>query len=266
MGIDIGSEDSKGVIVKDGELLVSHVLPSTINYNTVAQKLRERLLAKSNLGSKDIAYTIATGYGASSVFFANEQVSGIACCARGINSLFPSARTIIDIGGTTTQIIRLDKEGKLANFVGNNICAGGSAYLLKIVAHILQIDIKDIGPLSLKSNNPISFSTGCAVFGETEAITRVTEGFSKEDIIAGAHKTLVNAIFPLIVKAGSGEQYAISGGPALDIALIKDIEEKLRSQLLMPPQPQVVTALGAAIIAKERYEKMLGHTRPKISD
>ena len=252
MGIDIGSGTSKGVIIKDGKLKAYHLLPSEANYRAVAQKLTEELLAKLGLSPQDITYTIATGHGAGSVPFSNQQVADIRCCARGINSLFPSVRTVIDIQETASQVIRLDEEGQVTNFVVSEKCAAGSGRFLKIIANVLRIDLNDVGPLSLKSKNPITFTTGCAVFGESEAISRVSEGISKEDILAGVHKALANKLSALIDRVGLEEQCAISGGGGLNVGLIKSVEEKLGVQLLVPPQPQFVTALGAAIMAQEK--------------
>ena len=252
MGIDIGSATSKGVIIKDGKLKAYHLLPSEANYRAVAQKLTEELLAKLGLSPQDITYTIATGHGAGSVPFSNQQVADIRCCARGINSLFPSVRTVIDIQETASQVIRLDEEGQVTNFVVSEKCAAGSGRFLKIIANVLRIDLNDVGPLSLKSKNPITFTTGCAVFGESEAISRVSEGISKEDILAGVHKALANKLSALIDRVGLEEQCAISGGGGLNVGLIKSVEEKLGVQLLVPPQPQFVTALGAAIMAQEK--------------
>ncbi len=255
MGIDIGSVTSKGAITKDGKLLVAyHLLPSGANYRAVAQRLREELLARAGLSPQEITYTIATGYGAGSVSFSDEQVADIRCCARGTSSLFPSARTVIDIQGMSSQVIRLDEEGQVTNFVVSEKCAAGSGRFLEIIANVLRINLNDIGPLSLKSKNPITFTTGCAVFGESEAISRVAEGISKEDILAGVHMALASKLSALIDRVGLEEQCAISGGGGVNVGLIRSLEEKLGIQLLVPPQPQLITALGAAIMAEEKQK------------
>ena len=251
MGIDIGSGTSKGVITKDGKLLAYHLLPSGVNYRAVAQKLREELLAKVGLSPEDIAYTIATGQGSGNVLFDNQRVSDIRCCARGINSMFPSVRTIIDVQAQSSQVVRLNEKGQVTNFVVSERCAAGSGRFLEVIANVLQINLKDIGPLSLKSGNPVTFTTSCAVFGESEAVSRVAEGTAKEDILAGIHEALANKISALIDRVGLERECAISGGGALNIGLTKSMEEKLGIRLLVPPQPQVVTALGAAIMAEE---------------
>ena len=251
MGIDIGSATSKGVITKDGELLTYHLFPSGANYRVSAQKLRDELLAGAGLTPEDIAATAVTGYGAGSVPFSGVEVADLRCCARGISTIFPSVRTVIDVGEQSSQVIRLSEKGQVIDFAISERCAAGSGRFLNVIANVLRIDLKDIGPLSLQSKNPVTFTTGCAVFGESEAVSRVAEGFSKEDILAGVHKALADKISALIDRVGLEEQCAISGGGGLDIGLIKSVEEKLGVQLLVPPQPQIITALGAAIMAEE---------------
>jgi len=252
MGIDIGSGTSKGVITKDGRLFASHQLPSGVNYRVAARKLRDDLLAKAGLSQEDIIRTIATGQGADNVPFSNQQVSETRCCARGISSIFHSVRTVIDIQGMSSQVIRLNEKGQVTNFIVSEKCAAGSGRFLDIIANVLRIELKDIGALSLKSKNPVTFTTGCAVFGESEAISRVCEGASKEDILAGVHKALANKLSTLVDRIGLEKDCAISGGGGLNIGIIRSIEEKLGIKLLVPPQPQFITALGAAIMAEEK--------------
>jgi len=251
MGIDIGSGTSKGVITKDGELLTYHLLSSGVNYRAVAEKLREELLAKAKLSPEDIAYTVATGQGAANVAFSDQQVTDIRCCARGISRIFPSVRTVIDVQAQSSQVIRLSERGQVINFVVSEKCAAGSGRFLEVIANVLQIELKDIGVLSLKSKNLVAFTTGCAVFGESEAISRVAEGIAKEDILAGVHQALADKISALIDRVDLEEDCAISGGGGLDVGLIKRVEEKLGVKLLVPPQPQMVIAFGAAIMAEE---------------
>ncbi len=251
MGVDIGSETSKGVITQDGKMVAYYMLPSGINYQLAAEKLRDGLLTKAKLSRQDVAHTVATGQGAVNVPFSQQQVTDIRCCARGINSVFPSVRTVIDVQAQSSQVIRLDEKGQVVNFATSEKCAAGSGRFLEVIANVLQVDLKDIGPLSLESRKPITFTTSCAVFGESEAVSRVAEGVAREDILAGVHKALADKISALINRIGLQEDCALSGGGALDIGLIQSVEEKLGVKLLIPPEPQIITALGAAIMAEE---------------
>ncbi len=251
MGIDIGSEASKGVIIRNDEILTYHVLASGINYRVAVEKLREALLAKAKLSPEDIAGTVSTGRGSANVLFSHREATDIRCCARRISHLFSSVRTIIDVQAQATRVIKLNESGQVTNFLVSEKCAAGSARFLSVIANVLQVNLEDIGELSLKSKNPVTFTTSCAVFGESEAISRVAEGIPKEDILAGVHQALASKIYSLINRIDMEEDCVISGGGALDIGLVKSVEQKLGIKLLVPPQPQIVTALGAAMTAKD---------------
>jgi len=249
LGIDIGSAYSKGVIIRDSELAAYHVIPSGANYQTAAETIRQELLKQLNLTQSDINDTVATGAGAGNVTFASRQVSDIVCTARGINNAFTQARTVIDVASQSTRVIRLNEEGIVTNFTVSEKCAAGGGRFIEVIANVLRINLSDFGPLAARSRTPTTFSTGCAVFGESEAITRISEGTPKEDIAAGANKALASKISSLVKKLKLEEPCAICGGGALNTALIKTIESELNTDLMVPPHPQLVTALGAAIIA-----------------
>jgi len=250
MGIDIGSVYSKGVIIGDSKPAAYHVIPSGANYQTAAETIKQELLRQLNLSQNDIADTVATGTGATNVPFASRQVSDIVCTARGINSVFPQARTAIEVAGQSTKAIRINEQGMVTNFTVSEKCAAGSGRFIEVIANVLRINLKDFGPLSLKSKQPVTFGTGCAVFGESEAVTRVAEGIPKEDIAAGVNKALASKISSLVKKIKLEEPCAICGGGALNTGLIKTVEQEMNIKLLVPAQPQIVTALGAAVTAR----------------
>jgi predicted CoA-substrate-specific enzyme activase len=250
MGIDIGSGTSKGVITENGRVMAYHLLDSGFNYMMAAQKLRQDLLKEMNLKGEHISRTISTGHGDGLIPFSDQHITGAQCCATGISHIYPSVRTVIDVQGQSSQIIKLNNEGKIINFLVSEICATGSGRFIDVITNVLQIELRDIGPLSLKSRNPVTFTTGCAVFGESEAISRVAEGAAKEDILAGIHKSIAGKISSLMDRIGLEEEFAVSGGGALNVGLIKSIED-LGIKLLVPSRPQFVNALGAAIMADE---------------
>ena len=254
-GIDIGSAFSKAVVMAKNEIISYHVMPSGGNYKLTAEEVAGEALAKAKLSLKDLGYTVATGYGAANVSFSHQAASDISCLARGVFYLFPTVRTAIDIGGQFTRVFKLDERGKATAFLLSEKCAAGSGRFLQIVARVLQIDLKDIGELSLKSRNRVDFNTGCAVFAESEAISRIAEGAAKEDILAGLHRTLAAKIQTMVERLGIVPDCAVVGGGAKDIGLVKSIEERLACSLLLPEEPQIVAALGAALIAGEKVSK-----------
>lgn len=256
LGIDIGSFFSKAVVCSHQTLTAYAIIPSVGNYKETAEKVATRALRKANLSFGDISYTVATGYGASSVSLFNEAVTDISCQGKGIYSLLPSVRTVIDIGGQFSKVIKLDDAGRVTNFILNEKCAGGSGRFLQIIARLLHIDINEIGQLSLKSQNPIGFNTGCAVFAESEALSRIAEGVLKEDILAGIHKAIASKIINLIERAGLVMDCGLTGGGAKDIGLVKTLEARLGISFLVPKEPQISAAFGAALIARERVFSM----------
>ncbi len=249
LGIDIGSVGSKAVIIDNAARIVAAaILPSGTNYSTTAVALREEVLRQAGLKLSDIKAGSATGTGGR-----NADVGGyhgvIVCDARGVNATFPTARTIVDIGGQGSQLIDVDEKGQVINFNVSEICATGSARLLQLVARILQLNIEDLGPLSMKSSRPSSFSTSCSVFLETEVITRIAQGDKPEDILAGIHRSIADKVSALARGVTTRPDVAIIGGGALDIGLVKSIEEKLGLKVLVPDNPRIIAALGAALLA-----------------
>lgn len=251
LGIDIGSGTSKGVVLQDNDVIAYHLLRSGVNYKQVMKKLREELLEKARISASDIASTVATGQGAGMVDYADSKIADIRCCARGMNRVLPEVRTVVDVEQQSTQVLRINKQGQVINFITSERCASGAGRFLEIISNVLQIPLEEIGPLSLKSDNPVIFTTACAVFGESEAVSRVAEGISKENILAGVHKALAEKINSMVDRVGKEHEYGICGGGALNVGLIEWVRRRLGVEILVPPQPQFITALGAAIFARE---------------
>jgi predicted CoA-substrate-specific enzyme activase len=161
---------------------------------------------------------------------------------------------LIEIGNQSSRIIKVTRQGKVADSLVSDKCAAGSGRILQIVAKVLNVDLKDMGQLSLKSTQPVKFTTGCAVFLETEAISRVTEGASKENIIAGLHQALTARVAAMAHRMGLGEDCVITGGGAKDSGLVKIMEEKLGKTLLVSDNPLITGAIGAALIVNQKKD------------
>jgi predicted CoA-substrate-specific enzyme activase len=161
-------------------------------------------------------------------------------------------RTAVDIGGQFSKVFRVDERGRVTAFLQSEKCAAGSGRFLQVIAHVLKVGLEEIGPLSLKSKNRVNFNTGCAVFAETEAVSRVAEGEAVEDILAGVHYALAAKVQNLVERMGIEMDCALIGGGAKDIGLVRSIEEVLGVGLLVPGEPQLIAALGAALIAGEK--------------
>jgi (R)-2-hydroxyacyl-CoA dehydratese activating ATPase len=256
LGIDIGSAFSKGVILGDkgGDKgpLGSFNCPSGGDFKSTGDKIKKALLSQAGLSADDISRTVATGYGSKTVAFADEVKPDIVCHAKGVASLLSAVRTVIDVGDLYTKVFRTDGQGNVHNFLLSGKCAGGSGRILQVIAKVLQVNVEDMGELSFKSKKRVDFSTGCAVFAESEAISRISEEVKKEDLLAGLHRALAAQINSLAERVGVEYDVAMVGGGARNTGLVMALKEIRGHDILVPPSPHLTAALGAAVMAREK--------------
>jgi len=174
-GLDIGSVSIKAALINEKRVIASSLIASGGNYKGGAKKVMEDVLTHAAITFDQLAGLIITGLGAESAPFTARHISDISCQAKGCHCLFPTARTIIDIGGQFTKAAKITPRGSITDFLMSEKCATGSGRFLQVIARILHISLDDIGPLSLRSENPVEFSTNCAVFAESETISRIAE-------------------------------------------------------------------------------------------
>ncbi len=251
-GLDIGSALSKAVILSNGALLSSGIRPTEGNFAVAADRVLTEALDKAKLSLSDLARIGACGLGATFVAHPFIKITDISCQSRGTHYLLPTARTVIEIGNQTSRVIKVTHQGKVADCLAGNKCAAGSGRILQIIARVLRINLTDMGQLSLQSSKPAKFTTGCAVFLETEAISRVAEGMPKADIVAGLHRALATRTAAMALKMRLEEDCAMTGGGAVDIGLVKTMEKEIGKPILVPENPLITGAIGAALIASER--------------
>jgi len=251
LGIDIGSASSKGIVLGDQRPAGSFECPSGGDFKRTAEKVRGELLSRAGISVEDISRTTATGFGSKLVTFADEIKPDIVCQGRGVASVLPSVRTVIDVGDLYTKVLRIDGLGHVHHFLLSGKCAGGSGRILQVIAKVLQIKVEEIGELSLKSQKRVEFNTGCAVFAESEAISRLSQEVKKEDLLAGIHRALAAQIESLVERMGVELDVAVVGGGARDVGLVQALKEIRGHDILVPQNPHMTAALGAAIIAMD---------------
>ncbi len=251
LGLDIGSASSKGILLGDQGPLSSFECPSGGNFESTAEKIRKRLCSQAGRSTGDISRAVATGYGSKQVIFADQVEPDIVCQAKAVSSLLPSVKTAIDIGDLYTKVLRIDGNGSVHHFLLSGKCAGGSGRILQVIAKVLQVKVEEIGELSLKSKKRVEFNTGCAVFSESEAISRLSQEVAKEDLLAGIHRALAAQVNSLAERMGVEKDVAVVGGGARDVGLIEALKEIRGHDILVPPNPHMTVALGAAMMAME---------------
>lgn len=254
MGVDIGSASSKVVILEDKKLLDYSVVQ--LGTGTLGpSEVIEDILKKTKLKLSDISYTVVTGYGRFSLDIADKQISEISAHAKGIHSLIPSARTIIDIGGQDAKAIALNDKGNVKQFFMNDKCAAGTGRFLEVMAKVLNVTLDEMQDLDKLSTDPATVSSTCTVFAESEVISQLSKGKSKEDIIRGVHNSVAHKVSGLAYRTMLKEDIVMTGGVAKNKGVVRAISEELQKKVIVADNPQITGALGAAIFAYEEIKK-----------
>lgn len=248
-GLDIGSTMTKAVIVSD-RIDASVIGPTGPEHRKLAYKVVEEALASARIGFDELAYIVATGYGRINVPFADRQVTEITCHAKGLHSLLPTAKTVVDIGGQDSKGIKI-QDGKVVSFVMNDKCAAGTGRFLEVIADALGVPLNRLGELSLTASAPATISNTCTVFAEAEVISQLANGESVPNLIAGVHDAIATRVFAMVNKLKIEQDVAITGGGAKNIGLVRALEKRFGCAVLVPEEPLLTGALGAALIGKE---------------
>lgn len=245
------------VVIIDGsqKVLASVVQHTGAEHRRLANLVMEEALAKAGLLVSDITYVIATGYGRINVPFADKQITELTCHARGVAFFFPEARTAIDIGGQDAKAMKI-KDGKLVDFVMSDKCAAGTGRFLEVIAHALGLKLDDLGPLSLKSTHKVLISNICTVFAQQEVISHLSEGAALEDVVAGLHDAIAGRVARMARRLKVEPDVVFTGGVAMNTGVVRALEENLGCSVLVPSEPLLSGAIGAALIARETVAKL----------
>lgn len=261
-GIDIGSTMTKVVLMDTDDRILSAIKGSTgPEHRQLANEVMKTALEQADLQLDDISYVIATGYGRFNVPFADRQITELSCHAKGVTSLFPNVRTAIDIGGQDAKCMKINN-GKLIDFVMNDKCAAGTGRFLEVIAATLGIRLDDLGDISLKSAKKIQISNFCTIFAQQEVVSRLSEGEKLEDIIAGLHDALASRVAALARRLKVEPDVVLTGGVAKNSGMVKAMKQNLGCELLVPEDPLITGAMGAAILAKEHALETIAKGEP----
>ncbi len=256
-GCDVGSTTGKALLLRDGDVIAFSIIPCTTQPDRTGRKAIDLALHNVNLPSDTkIDYIVGTGYGRVNLSIADENVSEITCHGKGAYHLNPRNRTIIDIGGQDCKVIKLGEKGQVVDFVMNDKCAAGTGRFYEAMARALELSLEELAALSLKSSSPAQITSQCSVFAESEVITLLNEGVDLVDIAAGINESIAGRLASLVRKAGLEEEVVLSGGCAKNKGLTIALERRLKVSVApLSMDPQIVGALGAALIARERIVK-----------
>jgi predicted CoA-substrate-specific enzyme activase len=249
LGVDLGSRTTKTVLLEDGKLLGRRIIPTGWAPAAAAEQARAAVIGDAGLTISDVDAVVATGYGRVTVPFPAKLVTEITCHAAGAASVLPEARTVIDVGGQDSKVIRIDQFGLVSDFAMNDRCAAGTGRFLEFMAQSLEVEIGDFAILGARGEHPADLSSICTVFAESEVLSLVAQGSLVADIVAGIHRAIARRIVSLTESVGLVPPVAMTGGGALNAGLRHHLSALLKTEILLPPNPQTMGAEGAAIIA-----------------
>lgn len=261
-GIDIGSSATKIVIIdKEEKIVASSITLTGSRFDRNTSEALQKLMAENQITPEDVKYTIATGYGRKIFKQSDETVSEITANVAGgvaVGKNFGKVKTIINVGGQDSKIILLDDQGNVKNFIMNDKCAGGTGRFLELTAQNLEVDIDEMEKLHFQINGtPQPINSTCAVFAQSEIISLLANGHSKSEIAAGVHYAIAKRIARLSGRVSVEDIVLFDGGTALNRGMVAALEDELMRKIIVPENPQIITAFGAALIAKNEMAKII---------
>jgi len=252
LGIDIGSLTVKVILIDErGQVLGRDLTTAGYGGQQAAKGLVARVLNDTGITRAEVSQTVVTGYGRVLFDGADREVSEISCHARGATFLIPATRTVIDVGGQDSKVIGIDERGRVADFAMNDKCAAGTGRFLEVMASALGLPIEDLGRVALSSKSPVTISSTCTVFAESEAVSHIARGAAGEDVARGLLQAVCSRVLGLAARVGLHQEVVFTGGVALNEGLVTEMEEQSGFKILVPSDPQTVGALGAALFARE---------------
>jgi (R)-2-hydroxyacyl-CoA dehydratese activating ATPase len=256
-GIDIGSTMTKAVILEEG-VIAAVIGPTGAEHRHLAGKVMAAALERAGISMEAVSYIVSTGYGRINVPFADKQVTEISCHGRGGYHLFPKARTIIDIGGQDSKVITLDANGKISNFMMNDKCAAGSGRFIEVIADTLGLRLEEMGEVSLTSNSPANISSICTIWAQQEVSAGQAGGIPVADLVAGVHNSLADRVVRMVRRLRIEKEVILTGGCAKNIGLVNALSRYLAQEVLVPEEPLITGALGAALLGRDICRKAAG--------
>lgn len=257
-GVDIGSTSTQAVLLADGALYAYSSIRTGSSSPDSARQAMEWALKDTDMRQEDIRHTIGTGYGRVNVPFADRTVTEITCHARGANYIYgPTVRTILDMGGQDCKVIRCNEKGIVEDFLMNDKCAAGTGRGMEVIANLLSVHIEEIGALSfLVDEEPPPVCSTCVIFAKSEAVRLMRSGWTKEKVIAAYCLAMAIRITKLLERIKMKRDFAITGGIAKNIGVVRRVERLTGIKALEPSfDTQIAGALGAALIAADILKK-----------
>ncbi len=252
-GVDVGSTQTKAVIVDESRKIVGRSLIDTgANVTRAGENAFVKACEDAGFPRTAVGYVVGTGYGRYKVTFGDAQITEITCHARGAQSLFPATRTVLDMGGQDTKAIKVGPDGSVVDFSMNDKCAAGTGRFLSAAADVTGVGLDEIGALSLQAKTPVRLTSVCTVFVESDIMSYLAQKKTIEDILGGVHKAIATRTMSLVRRVGVEDEVTFTGGVSRNIGMVKALEDVLKTPINVSDEGHFMGAIGAALFALER--------------
>ena len=255
-GFDFGALAAKAVLMKDGELVSYGIGDVKSDPERIVESVMEKVLSEAGLSADQIDCAASTGWGRRRVSYANTEVGELPCLAKGAQWLLPSVRTVIDVGGQNSRALSVNDKGKVIDYNLNDKCAAGTGRFFELVAKALEVGLGELVALAYQSKRPAQITSQCCVFAESEVVALLNEGADLADIAAGVHESTVKRLIAIAGGISIEEDVVMTGGCAKNERLVDGLERLLKKPVArLSHDPQLVGAIGAALMAQERLRE-----------
>jgi (R)-2-hydroxyacyl-CoA dehydratese activating ATPase len=250
-GVDVGSCTTKAVILNEGGVVMArHVRFSGTDFSLASREAWDDCLRQAGIRAEDVSAVCSTGYGRKSVPFANESMTEISCHGRGCLHYFSGPITVVDIGGQDNKVIKLDANGRRVSFKMNRKCAAGTGAFLEEMALRLRIPQEELNGLAASADGEVALGSYCTVFSATEVLEKIKAGEAVTRIVRGIFHSVVKRILEMETLTGT---VVLTGGVIEHNPFLAELLQRYTdSPIHIPPNPQIIGAIGAALYCWEK--------------
>ena len=251
----MGTQRVKVAILKDNQIIAQTQQFSGFEPTKAAEQAFQEALKNANLSREDVQHITATGAGVNMAPFSNSTVSMMGADAKAAAYFFPSARTVIDVGAEDARAVKCDEKGAMLDFIVNARCAAGAGTFIEAMARALEVEMEDMGSLSLKAERASPINASCVIFAESDVVSLIHKEEPKSEIARAIFDAMAERVSSMVHRLGINPDIILVGGVAKDVGFVDSLKRRTGKEILIPEEPIFAGAVGAALIAAKRAKR-----------
>ncbi|ADC65344.1 CoA-substrate-specific enzyme activase [Ferroglobus placidus DSM 10642] len=257
VGVDVGSKYTKVVVMNENKEVLSYVVTRTgTDLKKTSTSALEEAVEKAGISLENVKRIVATGFGKIAAPFADDETTQVIAAAKGAYYVRPSTRTVIEVGAEESRAISLDDNGNVKDFALADKCAAGAGSFVDAMVRYLEVTPEEFGRLALQATKSIPMNAQCVIFAESEVVSLLHANVPKAEISRAIHDAIADRVASIARRLEIRDDVLLIGGLANDVGFIDAMKRELEREVYVPENypPEVVPAIGAAIVALETYK------------